>query len=282
MLWRGSGKLRVTLNLASRPFADLGPAIKRLRIAMAVLAVVAIGLGLGLRALHHKAELARAHDHSLDGQIARVTQEREGFQAMMRQPPNAQLLDQSIALNKIFDDKSFSWTLAMEELETVLPGQVMVSSLEPVRAKDGHITIHLRVAGPRNLSVGLVRNLEHSRHFLLPRIVGETSEATEGPNKQLEPVSESNRVDFDLLAEYNPDVAPGVTSDRKAAQKQAKIENTGDEEAAPPVDSANGQHALRVYTGPAVAPDKPKAPALKMPATPKPNPSVHPVPGDQR
>jgi len=31
------------------------------------------------------------------------------------------------------------------------------------------------------------------------------------------------------------------------------------------VDSANGQHALRVYTGPAVAPDKPKAPALKMP-----------------
>jgi len=64
VLWRGSGKLRVTLNLASRPFADLGPAIKRLRIAMAVLAVVAIGLGLGLRALHHKAELARAHDHS--------------------------------------------------------------------------------------------------------------------------------------------------------------------------------------------------------------------------
>jgi len=53
---------------------------------MAVLAVVAIGLGLGLRALHHKAELARAHDHSLDGQIARVTQEREGFQAMMRSP----------------------------------------------------------------------------------------------------------------------------------------------------------------------------------------------------
>jgi type IV pilus assembly protein PilN len=72
---------RITLNLATRPFADLGPAIKRLRIAMAVLAVVAIGLGLGLRALDHQAKLARARDHSLDGQIARITQERQGYQA---------------------------------------------------------------------------------------------------------------------------------------------------------------------------------------------------------
>ena len=40
--------MRITLNLATRPFADLGPAIKRLRIGMAVLAVLAIVLGLGL------------------------------------------------------------------------------------------------------------------------------------------------------------------------------------------------------------------------------------------
>ena len=43
--------MRITLNLATRPFADLGPAIKRLRIAMGVLAVAAIGLGLGLHAI---------------------------------------------------------------------------------------------------------------------------------------------------------------------------------------------------------------------------------------
>jgi len=54
--------MRITLNLATRPFADLGPAIKRLRIAMAVLAVIAIGLGLGLRAFHQKADEARARD----------------------------------------------------------------------------------------------------------------------------------------------------------------------------------------------------------------------------
>ena len=43
--------MRITLNLATRPYADIGPAIKRLRIAMAVLVVVGIGLGVGLHAL---------------------------------------------------------------------------------------------------------------------------------------------------------------------------------------------------------------------------------------
>jgi type IV pilus assembly protein PilN len=196
--------MRVTLNLATRPFADLGPALKRLRIGMGILALLAVGLGLGLRALHQKAEQARAREHSLDGEIARITQERKNDLALMQQPDNAQLLTQAEALNRLFDEKAFSWTLAMENLETVLPSGVQVSTLEPVRAKDGHITLHLRVVGPRDRSVELVRNLEHSRRFLLPRIVGENSEASNSPNQRLEPVSATNRFTFDLLAEYNP------------------------------------------------------------------------------
>jgi len=207
--------MRITLNLASRPFADLGPAIKRLRIAMGLLALASIGMGLGLRAIDEKADEARARDHSLDGQIARINQERQGYQSLMAQPANAQLLDQVGTLNRLFDEKAFSWTLAMEDLETVLPGGVQVSTIEPVRAKDGHITLHLRVIGPRDRAVELVRNLEHSKRFLFPRIVGENAESTGGPGQRLEPVSASNRVDFDLLAEYNP-ALPG---ERKAARK---------------------------------------------------------------
>ena len=125
--------MRITLNLATRPFADEGPAIKRLRIAMAALALVSIAFGIGLHAIHRKAEAARARDHSLDGQIANITHEREGYQTMMRQPPNAQLLQQVGVLNNLFDEKAFSWTLAMEDLETVLPGGVQVTTLEPTR-----------------------------------------------------------------------------------------------------------------------------------------------------
>jgi type IV pilus assembly protein PilN len=196
--------MRIAVNLATRPYADLGPAIKRLRIAMAVLVVVGLGLGLGLRAFHQKAEEARAREQSLDMQIAHVAQERQGYQDLMRQPDNAQLLTQAGALNQLFNEKTFSWTLAMEDLEAVLPGGVQVATIEPVRnTKTGIITLHLRVVGPRDRAVDLVRNLERSRLFLLPRIVGESSESSGGPGEKLEPVSASNRVNFDLLADYN-------------------------------------------------------------------------------
>jgi len=214
--------MRVSINLSTRPFADLAPTLKRLRIMMAVLAVVAIALGLGLNALHRKAQEARAREHSLDSNIARLTNERQGYETLMRQPDNAKVLAQAAALNKLFDEKSFSWTLAMEDLETVLPGGVMATTLEPARAKDGTITLRLRVIGPRDRAVDLVHNLEHSRHFLLPRIVGESAEAAGGTGQSLEPVSMSNRVNFELLADYNPATLAEPKSSKRTQETAAE------------------------------------------------------------
>lgn len=218
--------MRVTINLASRQFADFAPVIKNLRTAMAVLAGVAALLLVGLHFVHGKAEEARQREHSLDSQVAKLRQEQQGYQATMRQPDNARTLQQSENLNQLFDQKSFSWTLAMEDLETVLPGGVQVTTLEPA-FKNGLITVHLRVIGPRDLDVHLVQNLEHSRHFVMPRIVGESAESTGGPNQQAQPVSASNRMDFDVLADYNP----GSPDDRKNA-KTAKnaMEGTSEPE----------------------------------------------------
>jgi len=197
--------MKITVNLATRPFADLGPTLKRLRIAMIVFAVVSIGLGYGLYLLHAKAEVARAKMQALDNQVSGINHERQGYHSMMAQQPNALVLQQAGNLNALFDQKAFSWTLAMEDLETVLPAGVQVTTLEPVRdEKTGQITLKLRVVGPRDKGLELVQNLEHSRHFLHPAIVGESLENNGGPNAALEPVSSSNRVNFDLNADYNP------------------------------------------------------------------------------
>jgi type IV pilus assembly protein PilN len=224
--------VRVAINLASRPFADVAPALKNLRIAMGALALVAVALGIGLHFLHDKAEAARARAHSLDGKIAALTQERQQYQAMMQQPDNARTLQQAVNLNQLFDEKAFSWTLAMEDLETVLPAGVQVTTLEPT-VKDGQISVRLRVVGPRNRDVELVQNLEHSRHFLLPRIVGETTASEEGPNQRAEPVSASNRVNFDMLADY----APGTPEERRLGREKAaaasNAHGSSDDTAAP-------------------------------------------------
>jgi type IV pilus assembly protein PilN len=261
--------MRISLNLATRPFTDLGPALKRLRIAMAVLAAFSILSVLGLHLFDRQAAAARAREHSLDGRIGRVEAERQNDEAMMRQPANAQLLAQVETLNQLFDAKAFSWTLAMENMETVLPGGVQVTSIEPVRAKDGHITVHLRVAGARDQAVDLVSNLEHSRRFLLPRIVGESAESNGSSNQQQAPVSASSLFAFDLLAEYNP----------PTQEERAAVTNADNDSAAAPSGPSNPPRLRAVpvfpqqpgrlpYTGPS----QPAQPGPKAAYDPHPMP----------
>ena len=215
--------MRIAINLATRPFLNLGPALRRLRIAIGVLALAAVICGAGLYAIDSQARTARQKEQAVDAQIARIQQERNSDQAKMRQPENAAVITEASNLNQLFDLKAFSWTLAMEDLETVLPAGVQVTTLEPMRDdKDGHITLHVRVLGPRDKAVDLVRNLEHSRRFLQPRIVGETAEATGGPNQRIEPVSESSRVNFDVLADYNPATAAERLAAHRAATKASQ------------------------------------------------------------
>jgi len=213
--------MRISLNLATRPFIDLGPILKRLRIGMAVLTVVAAALLLGLHQFHQKALDVRAREAVVDAQIARLRAESSSSQALMSKPENAAVLEQANALNQLFGAKSFSWTLAMEDLETVLPGGVQVTTLEPSRDKDGAISVKLRVVGPRDGSIKLVQNLEHSRRFLAPRIVGESSDTNENANQRYQPVSAASRVNFDIVADYNPPDAVEHKAAKSTAEKSA-------------------------------------------------------------
>ena len=266
--------MRITLNLATRPFTDRGPAIKRLRIGMAVLAALCLLFVLGLHLFDSQAAEARAREHSLDGAIARVQAERQQDQDLMRQPGNAQILTQAEFLNERFDEKAFSWTLAMEAMETVLPAGVQVTSIEPQRSKDGHITVELRVLGPHDRSVDLVRNHEHSRRFLEPRIESESAENSTNANQQLGPVSASNRFEFELFADYNPPTPEERGTLRNASSRNASSKNAATHPISssprPRVGPAYPQQRGRgPYTGPV------QLPPHRVPSPPHPAPAAN-------
>jgi type IV pilus assembly protein PilN len=197
----------ISLNLASRPFSDQRPTLVRMRIAMSALVLAAVVLGLVLRVVHRKAVEAHTHLHSLDGEIANILREQQGYQFMMSEPENARTQVETRNLNQLFNQKAFSWTLVMVNLETVLPAGVRVTAIEPQVSKTGRITLHLRVFGPRDRSIDLVQNLENSKCFFQPRIVNESTDTGMGNNDKLGPVSISTPTNFDLLADYNPDSA---------------------------------------------------------------------------
>ena len=195
--------MKITLNLATRPYADQGPALKQLRKGMAICGGLLLLLLLGLFHFHQRALKLQAEEDAAEASVGRIRHEQLGYRAQMQQPPNARVLQQSEFLNNLFSEKAFSWTAAMEELERMLPAGEQVTAIEPSRGKDGRLTLKLRVSGARERAVEMVRNMEHSRHFESPRVSGENAEGSNGPNA-IQNASDAGKVNFDILAEYSP------------------------------------------------------------------------------
>lgn len=212
--------MRITLNLASRPFFELRPLFIRLRTIAAALVLLALVLFFMLRRAEDKAARAEAAVHVWTLKTDSLQREWQYDQALMREPVNAATLSRSDFLNQEFTRKSFSWTTALMDLELVLPQGVQVISIDPQMTKEGLVLVRLRVSGPRDKAVQLVANLEKSPHFLNPRVVGETSQV-QGQNRAgfrptMSPTTDDN---VDILAEFN--AGSLAATDVKAEEKKS-------------------------------------------------------------
>ncbi len=196
--------MRISVNLATRPFVELRPRFARLRLAMAALVVVAVALAFWLHALNGRAKIAQAQMNALKAKTQQFQQERQANESRMRQPQNMAVLERSQFLNELFANKSFSWTAVMMDLERVLPVGVQVTSIEPVITKEGEVNIRLRVSGERDRAVQLVRNLETSQRFVAPRLASEAAEKQQEGNRNGMQATLPGAVEFDILSGYNP------------------------------------------------------------------------------
>jgi type IV pilus assembly protein PilN len=234
--------MRISLNLATRPFVELRPLFARLRLAMGLLTILAIGLGFWLHSLNAKAKAAQAQMDGLKAKTQAFQHERQVNEARMRQPQNQGVLERSQFLNTVFAQKSFSWTAVMMDLEKVLPVGVQVTSLEPQIAKDGGVNIRLRVSGDRDRAVQLVRNLETSQRFVSPRLAGEAAQATDSGKLAGSIPTVPGAVEFDILSGYNP-LPAAPLANRKLILKDGKPSKGGSlslipADARPGVDTA--------------------------------------------
>lgn len=216
--------MRISVNLASRPFVEIRPLLARLRLGMALLGLLAVLLGVWLHSLSARARAARAALDVASGQTLAVQQRRSANEARMRQPQNRAVLDRSHFLNSAFAAKSFSWTAVMMDLERVLPPGVQVTSIDPQISKEGDVTIRLRVSGDRGRAVQLVRNLEHSSRFVAPRLSSETTQATDTAAARQAALTSGTPlappgVEFDILSGYEPLPEPPSGTNTSAPQR---------------------------------------------------------------
>ena len=207
--------MRISVNLATRPFIELRPLFARLRLAMLALALLAVALGFWLHALNGRAHVAQAKMEALRAKTQQFQRERQTNEARMRQPQNMAVLERSQFLNALFAQKSFSWTAVMMDLEKVLPVGVQVTSIEPMITKQGDVNIRLRVSGERDRAVQLVRNLETSQRFIDPRLANEAAQKQGSQGGGAMQTGMPGAVEFDILSGYNP--LPAATKQGSAA-----------------------------------------------------------------
>lgn len=214
--------MRVTVNLATRPFVELQPVYRRLRVWMVIFFLLAIPLWYLARIEQRKADAATARVRHMQASVQQMQHQQQSYEALMRQPQNAAVLTQSDFLNGLFRRKAFSWTSTLTDLETVLPAGVQVLSIDPQVAPDGHVTIRMRVSGERQHAIELVKNLEGSKHFAFPRLANEALATANTGNQQATPVNASSDVNFDILADYRP-----LPPDQEHSNTQEKDQQKG-------------------------------------------------------
>ena len=190
--------MRIDINLATQPYEDSrrfwtywGTGLALLVIATGLLVFLAVS-GFVL------AQRDRREIDKMKGQIAAYDQERSQAEAMLNQPQNREMREQSRFLNQLFERKAFSWTRVFEDLEQVMPAHLHVVSIHPGTAADNSVDLKLVVGGDsQEQALALVRKMEGSSHFRRTRINTEHF-VTERAN------GTSDRVQVEIEAAYNP------------------------------------------------------------------------------
>ena len=191
--------MRLNINLASQPYEDSrqfwtywGTGLGLLALTTALLVFLAVS-GF-IEGGQDRQQLAK-----LKTEMAEFDQERNQAQAMLNQPQNRVVRDRSRFLNELFERKAFSWTLAFEQLEQVMPAHLHVISIHPGISADNNLELRLVVGGEtREQALDLVRKMESSKHFKQTRIDSERFETSENGNNN------GDRVQFDIDALYVP------------------------------------------------------------------------------
>lgn len=198
--------MRFNINLASQPYEDSRQFWTYWGTGLALLAMVSALLVFLAATGFVDASRDRQQISKLKTELAEFDQERNQAEAMLNQPQNRMIRDQSHFLNNLFQQKAFSWTLAFEQLEQVMPAHLHVISIHPDISEDNNLELKLIVGGDtREQALDLVRKMEGSKHFKQTRIDAEKFQEQDNSGK-------GDRVQFDIDALYVPSTGTPANS----------------------------------------------------------------------
>ena len=158
--------MKVPINLASQPFRR-DRAIIVASAAVAALLVVSLGTLVGL-AISDRNQMGdvRRDVARLNRQIREANTAQAEYQAVLRQPANAEVLERSVFINTLLYRKGISWTRLLADLEKTMPPNVRVLNIRPYVTGRNMVTLDLMVgADTGDAVIPLYKALESSAMF---------------------------------------------------------------------------------------------------------------------
>jgi type IV pilus assembly protein PilN len=173
--------MRLRLNLATQPYAEVRRFIARWTLLLGVVVIVSGVLTyFAVSALLVWNE-ARKQEAQVQAKIAERDQLRAQAQSYLNQPQNRDTRDKSQFLNDLIARKAFSWTQVFSDLEKLMPVGLHVVSLAPAINDNNQLEVRMTVNGrSRDRAIELVKRLEDSKHFAMAQITEERNASGEG------------------------------------------------------------------------------------------------------
>jgi Tfp pilus assembly protein PilN len=207
--------METPLNFAKAPFRN-----ERLpRIAFTVIAVALVAATLWHAVVLTRYLLREAEE--LDVTVQRMEEQLSGLVTDINQTRAALNEERSDSMSQrvsfladVYQRKGFSWTGLFNQLESILPPNVRITSISPSAAQ-GEIEVRLTTVG-RSLEdlLLLVRTLEESRYFGTVMPLDEAHQQEEG--------TVSSTVTLRYLAEENEPSTQAGTGSRDAPRARGR------------------------------------------------------------
>lgn len=159
--------MRVPVNLSSEPFRRDRPMIIASGAAAALLAGLLCFVVFLVVSERGRAKENRFAVDRLNAQLRTIAAEQAKFDAFLRQPANAEVLERSLLLNTLVERKSVSWSKIFSDLESVIPYNVKLIQVRlPAISSHNEVLLDMVVgaASPEPV-IGFLRKLEESPLF---------------------------------------------------------------------------------------------------------------------
>lgn len=176
--------MRVPINLSTEPFRhDRAKTVFAVVSSLALLALLGVQVFLILGERSNAAENRAAVD-KLQSQLQALTAEQNRVDDSLRQPKNAEVLQQSVLLNALVQRKAISWTRLFSDLEGVLPGNVRLIQVRlPQINTRNEVTLDMEVGTQQpTAAIEFLTRLQNSPLF------GPASIQRSDPPTQTEPL----------------------------------------------------------------------------------------------